>query len=125
MKIEYKDKVYDVVKETAKMYYITNTKRVYKSSCKVVDGTKPVAKTEKPKAKKKVIKVVGKKEIKKYKDLKVNDKVIIVNDDEKIEGKVTFIVHEKNELKWDPYFCVNNNVNVRYVLEGGIKVYKA
>jgi hypothetical protein len=120
MNIEYKGKVYKVVRETAKMYYITKSKRVLKTSCKVVDTNK----IEKPKAKNNK-RIVGKKLVKRLEDIKINDKVIISDGKDEIEGVVTTIVRNDNKLGWDPYFNINNNYNVHYVFEGGIKVYKA
>jgi len=119
MKIEYKGKVHEVVKETAKMYYITKSKRVFKTSCKVVDEKskpkKPVRKVNKP---------MAKKEIKRIKDLVVEENVIIVAGDETYKGNVTHITRENNKRGVEPHFSINNNIDVRYVFGGGIKVYK-
>lgn len=65
-----------------------------------------------------------KQEIKDLSDLKVDDKVIIYSNNETYEGKISTIVRKNNALGLYPYFNINNNIKIRYVFEGGIKVYK-
>lgn len=112
MKVEYKGKVYEVVKETDKMYYITKSKRVRKNSCKKVDNSKDFSFLK------------NKKEVKNLKGLKVDDKVFVLSNGRTTEGYVSTIFRENNAVGTLPFFNLNNDTNVRYSFKDDIKVYK-
>lgn len=115
MKIKYKDKIYKVVRETPKMYYISETKRVRKDSCEIVNDAEKSEKNEK-------ITMAINKSI--GKNLKLDQNVKVYQDEVLVgEGLVTIIIRDNNKGNLTPGFYLNNEVDKKYRFED-VKIYK-
>lgn len=114
MKIKYKNIVYTVVKETPKMFYISDSKRVRKESCEIINDATP--KTKKTSMAKRALN---------SKTLKIDQNVVVYQDDVLVgEGRITTIFRENNSAKITPGIYLNNDVNTKFVF-ADVKIYKA